>query len=136
MNCYFPNSFYKKLLGEVAIFNDFREYDPQLFENLGWILKNPVEGLELNFTYEMMYLGKREQIELVENGSNVAVTEENKQQYVNLICEHKMVKSIQHQMDAILKGFYSLVPKEELTIFNSTELELLISGLPDYDGIF
>lgn len=32
-----------------------------------------------------------------------------------------------------LEGFWQLVPRELITIFNDHELELLISGLPDID---
>lgn len=42
--------------------------------------------------------------------------------------------NIKAQIDAFLEGFYELVPKELISIFNFKELELLISGLPDFDG--
>jgi E3 ubiquitin-protein ligase HUWE1 len=32
-----------------------------------------------------------------------------------------------------LRGFYELVPREDISIFNYKELELLIAGLPDFD---
>lgn len=34
---------------------------------------------------------------------------------------------------AFLEGFWQLVPRELIAIFNDHELELLISGLPDID---
>jgi E3 ubiquitin-protein ligase HUWE1 len=34
---------------------------------------------------------------------------------------------------AFLEGFWQLVPRELICIFNDHELELLISGLPDID---
>lgn len=36
-------------------------------------------------------------------------------------------------MDAFLEGFYDIIPKHLISIFNEQELELLISGLPDID---
>lgn len=36
-------------------------------------------------------------------------------------------------MDAFLEGFYDIIPKSLISIFNEQELELLISGLPDID---
>lgn len=36
-------------------------------------------------------------------------------------------------MDAFLEGFYDIIPKQLISIFNEQELELLISGLPDID---
>jgi E3 ubiquitin-protein ligase HUWE1 len=32
-----------------------------------------------------------------------------------------------------LRGFYEMVPRELISIFNFKELELLIAGLPDFD---
>lgn len=39
-------------------------------------------------------------------------------------------------MDAFLEGFYELIPQELVSIFTYKELELLISGLPDYQSKF
>lgn len=36
-------------------------------------------------------------------------------------------------MDNFLEGFYELIPKDLISIFNYKELELLISGLPNFD---
>mmetsp|Transcript_105181 Transcript_105181/g.241055 ORF Transcript_105181/g.241055 Transcript_105181/m.241055 type:complete len:186 (-) Transcript_105181:185-742(-) len=68
-----------------------------------------------------------------ENGHNIAVTEENKRQYVQLMCEHKMTHSVKAQIDAFLQGLHEIVPPTLLSIFDDKELELLISGLPDID---
>lgn len=44
-----------------------------------------------------------------------------------------MTESIRPQLDAFLNGFYSIIPKSWINIFNEQELELLISGLPKID---
>lgn len=36
-------------------------------------------------------------------------------------------------MKAFLEGFYDIIPKRLISIFNEQELELLISGLPNVD---
>lgn len=72
-------------------------------------------------------------VELKANGANIAVTESNKLEYVKLVTHHKMTTSIQAQIDSFLSGFYEVVPRHFLDIFNDKELELLISGLPDID---
>ena len=45
----------------------------------------------------------------------------------------KMIRSIREQINAFLEGFYAIIPKNLISIFNEQELELLISGLPDID---
>lgn len=45
----------------------------------------------------------------------------------------RMTESIRKQLDAFLEGFYDIIPKRLISIFNEQELELLISGLPNID---
>lgn len=40
---------------------------------------------------------------------------------------------LKYRLDAFLEGFYDIIPKHLISIFNEQELELLISGLPDID---
>lgn len=86
--------------------------------------------------------GKTEIVDLKPNGSEIPVTDENKEEYVSLITDLKMTKSIEQQISSFLtvfvfhaklkrKGFHELVPRQYISIFNPYELELLISGLPN-----
>jgi E3 ubiquitin-protein ligase HUWE1 len=87
-------------------------------------------------------------VDLVEGGRNIAVTDDNKLDYVRLVAHHRMTAAILKQVttiplqsfsshlsqiDAFLDGFHELVPPELVSIFDAQELELLISGLPDID---
>lgn len=67
------------------------------------------------------------------NGKDKAVNNENKYDYFEKISFFKMYIEVQQQMDAFLKGFYELIPKNVISIFSYSELELLISGLPNFD---
>ena len=71
--------------------------------------------------------------DLKPNGADVPVTESNKREYVQLACQMKMTGSIRSQIKSFLEGFYDVIPKELISIFNEQELELLISGLPTID---
>jgi len=70
---------------------------------------------------------------LKEGGKKILVNNENKYEYVEKLTYFKLYKNIQEQIDAFLDGFYELIPKELVSIFNFKELELLISGLPNFD---
>ena len=75
------------------------------------------------------------------------VTDQNKQDYIKLVCQMKMTGAIRKQLQAFLEGFYDIIPRRWITldnnfinlfslsrliaIFNEQELELLLSGLPD-----
>lgn len=71
--------------------------------------------------------------DLKTNGRNIQVNEENKREYVKLVCQEKMIGSIRQQMDSFLEGFYEIIPKRLISIFDEQELELLIAGLPTID---
>lgn len=71
--------------------------------------------------------------DIIPNGRNVPVSEENKREYVKLVCQMKMTGAIRKQLNAFLEGFYDIIPKKLVSIFNEQELELLISGLPTVD---
>ena len=45
-----------------------------------------------------------------------------------------MAKDIQEQIEAFLEGFHEIIPANLISIFDSRELELMISGLPDIDS--
>ncbi len=82
---------------------------------------------------QVQEFGKTEVKELKPDGTNLVVTEANKREYVQLACQMKMTGSIQVQIKSFLEGFYEVIPKDLISIFNEQELELLISGLPSID---
>ena len=82
---------------------------------------------------QIQEFGKTEVKDLKENGRQLPVTEANKREYVQLACQMKMTESIKSQIKSFLEGFYEIIPKDLIAIFNEQELELLISGLPTID---
>ena len=82
---------------------------------------------------QIQEFGKTEVKDLKENGRQLTVTEANKREYVQLACQMKMTESIKSQIKSFLEGFYEIIPKDLIAIFNEQELELLISGLPTID---
>jgi E3 ubiquitin-protein ligase HUWE1 len=85
----------------------------------------------LNF--QIQEFGITEVRELKPSGSKILVTEENKKEYLKLVCQMKMTGAIRKQLNAFLDGFYDIIPKRLISIFNEQELELLLSGLPTID---
>ncbi|EGE04949.1 DNA binding protein URE-B1 [Trichophyton equinum CBS 127.97] len=86
-----------------------------------------------NFSVEVEDFGETRVIDLVENGRNIPVTQENKEEYVQHVVEHRLTGSVKEQLDHFLRGFHDIIPADLISIFNEQELELLISGLPEID---
>lgn len=104
-------------------------------KGLAFLMEHEVSelGYDLTFSTEVQEFGVTEARDLKPNGRNIIVTEENKMEYIRLVCQMKMTGAIRKQLNAFLEGFYDIIPKRLISIFNEQELELLISGLPNID---
>ncbi|KAF8790741.1 E3 ubiquitin-protein ligase HUWE1 like protein [Argiope bruennichi] len=135
LESYFTRSFYKHILGKNVKYTDMESEDYSFYQGLVFLLEHGVNelGYELTFSVEVQEFGVTEIRDLQPNGRNIPVTEENKNEYVKLVCQEKMTGAIRKQLKAFLEGFYEIIPKRLISIFNEQELELLISGLPNID---
>merc|ERR1712014_19212 len=63
------------------------------------------------------------------------VTEENKLEYLNLLCEHFLCGDMQEQINVLLQGFWDICPKSDLLLLGIThrDLAILISGYSTLD---
>lgn len=134
LDAYFTRSFYKHILGLKPTYHDIEAQDPEYYKSLKWMLENDITGI-FDYTMSTEYdeFGKQTIFDMIPNGRNIPVTEENKADYVRLVTEVRMTKTIEKQIEAFKAGFYELIPHEDVKIFNELELELLMSGLPDID---
>mmetsp|Transcript_9714 Transcript_9714/g.19497 ORF Transcript_9714/g.19497 Transcript_9714/m.19497 type:complete len:1063 (+) Transcript_9714:3-3191(+) len=135
LDSHFTRSLYKHMLGKEPTHHDMEAIDPDYYKNLKTILEYNLGDLclELTFSVEDHSFGRNQVVDLIPNGRNIPVTEENKAKYVSLVCKNRMTTAISSQIKAFLDGFHELVSKELIQIFTPRELELLISGLPDID---
>ncbi|XP_066247369.1 E3 ubiquitin-protein ligase HUWE1 isoform X2 [Euwallacea similis] len=135
LECYFTRSFYKHILGIPVKYTDMESEDYSFYRGLVYLMENNINnlGLDLTFSTEISEFGVTETRDLIPNGRHFPVTEENKMEYVRLVCQMKMTGAIKQQLTAFLEGFYDIIPMRLISIFNEQELELLISGLPNVD---
>ncbi|KAJ2695632.1 E3 ubiquitin-protein ligase tom1 [Coemansia sp. RSA 1285] len=134
LDAYFTRSFYKHILGRKVDYRDMEAIDPSYYKSLEWILENDITDVfEETFSIEVDNFGQHRVIDLIENGRDVLVAEENKAEYVRLVTEQRLYGAIKDQIKAFLTGFHDVIPKDLISIFNEQELELLISGMPDID---
>lgn len=135
LDAHFTRSLYKHMLGIKPTHDDMEAIDPDYYKNLKTILEYNLDelGLDLTFSTEDHSFGRTRMVDLLPNGRNSPVTEQNKSTYVSLVCQHRMTTAIKSQIKAYLDGFHELVSPELVQIFSPRELELLISGLPDID---
>uniref|UniRef100_A0AAY4D4V5 E3 ubiquitin-protein ligase HACE1 n=1 Tax=Denticeps clupeoides TaxID=299321 RepID=A0AAY4D4V5_9TELE len=135
VNIYFTRSFYKHILGIPVNYQDVSSIDPEYAKNLQWILDNDISdlGLELTFSVETDVFGAMEEVPIKPGGTSIQVTQENKEEYVQLVTELRMTRAIQPQINAFLLGFHTFIPPSLIQLFDEFELELLLSGMPEID---
>ncbi|KOX75810.1 E3 ubiquitin-protein ligase HUWE1 [Melipona quadrifasciata] len=135
LECYFTRSFYKHILGILVKHTDMESEDYSFYKGLVYLTEHNIAdlGYELTFSTEVNEFGVNDVRDLIPNGRNIVVTEETKLEYIRLVCQMKMTGAIRKQLNAFLEGFYDIIPKRLISIFNEQELELLISGLPNVD---
>jgi len=133
VDVHFTRSFYKHLLGVKVNYDDVASIDEEYAKNLQWILDNDITdmGLGLTFQVETDVFGAMREIELLPNGSKISVTQENKDEYVQLVTELRMTGAIRTQIDYFLTGFYQVVPAKYLQLFTETELDFILTGSTD-----
>ncbi|KAF1775863.1 HECT domain [Phytophthora cactorum] len=121
----------KHVLGIPISFSDLEFLDEELHRNCKWLRgNNHVEALCLTFS---VMLENGTEVDLKENGRNIDVTDDNKEEYLRLILEHRMLDSIADQLQEFLMGIYDVVPKALLSVFDYQELELILCGIPTID---
>ncbi|CAH1112298.1 unnamed protein product [Psylliodes chrysocephalus] len=130
----FTLPFYKQLLNKQITLQDIEGVDPELHRSLTWMLENNINGvLDTTFSVENNSFGIIKVHELKADGASVAVTEENKREYVKLYVNYRFMRGIEQQFLALQKGFSELIPSTSLRPFDERELELVISGIGSID---
>lgn len=119
--------------------DDLMQEDPALARTLQTLLDRPIEelGVEPTFscTLEASVESGNTLVELVPGGSQIDVTDENKEEWVTKLVEYKLVTSVTEQADAFRQGMLDVLSEAALCLFNADELksELAGAGLDELD---
>jgi len=121
--------------GYRANINDLRDLDEALYQGLLTLKNYPgnVEDMGLTFTVtDEVPLGngrsKAVEHDLMPNGSNTAVTNENRLIYISRMARYRLQAQSQRQTHAFLRGLSNIIQPSWLSMFNQSELQTLIGG--------
>lgn len=123
----------RKPLTEDAV----READPDFFRHRVETLLRPggVVDLEAALCEPLTFVSAPTDLrpspqELVCGGVDIAVTEQNKAEYVRLLCEERICGGVRRELRCFLQGFWDLLPPEVLKAqrVTASELAMFISG--------
>jgi atrophin-1 interacting protein 5 (WW domain-containing E3 ubiquitin protein ligase 1) len=131
----FTLPFYKKMLNKKVTLKDLESVDTEFYNSITWIQNNDIDEcqMELYFVIDYELLGEIKHCELKEGGKDIAVNQENKEEYIELLVEWRFNRGIEQQTKAFFQGFTSVFPLEWLQYFDERELELLLCGMQEID---
>ncbi|KAG2733004.1 hypothetical protein G9P44_003994 [Scheffersomyces stipitis] len=112
--------------------NDLNYLDHELFMGLMKLVKMPeqeLDSLDLNFTVNETLKGKNYVFDLLPpNGENTKLNSSNKLSYIHQISNFKLNQSLHIQTKYFIEGLFGLISSSWLSMFDSFELQMLISG--------
>ncbi|KAL2147305.1 hypothetical protein VTI28DRAFT_10295 [Corynascus sepedonium] len=118
-----------------ANINDLRELDEELYQGMLRLKNYPgdVRDLALDFTVtdQISLPGEPFQTvtrNLIPNGENTPVTNENRPLYISYVARHRLVVQPYAQTRAFLRGLGMIIDPGWLSMFNQNELQRLVGG--------
>ncbi|KAF8322685.1 HECT-domain-containing protein [Clavulina sp. PMI_390] len=120
-------------LGKQSYLDDLQSLDPELYQGLVFLkhYDGKVEDLSLNFTVTREEFGVTKSIDLIANGSNTPVTQENRIRYIFLVAHYHLNTQIKKQSEALFEGVSDMIDPKWLRMFNQKELQILIGGVEE-----
>lgn len=118
------------ILGRGNSIDDLQLVDPQQFRSLQMLKDlDCVSDAELYFSVDEDAFGTVEVVDLVPNGRNVRVTNENVISYLHLMANYILVKRNKDETAAFAAGIFEILPRSTITfLFHQREMQQLISG--------
>ncbi|GAA5901495.1 ubiquitin-ubiquitin ligase HUL5 [Sporobolomyces salmoneus] len=130
----FAAFFLAKWLGKQSYLDDLASLDPELYAGLLKLKNYPgnvEEDLSLNFTVTDEDFGVSRTIDLIPNGSEIPVTNENRMQYIVLMSNYRLNVQIAQQSKAFERGMFEIIPERFLRLFNAPEMAILVGGVDE-----
>ncbi|CAF3302124.1 unnamed protein product [Rotaria socialis] len=134
----FPPILYRKLMGKVGTFEDLETSHPTIYKSLKSLLsfdeQQQGETIENAFgsTFQVGITdatGSRVVYDLKENGENMPVTSDNRQEFVRLYSDLILNRSVEKQFHPFFHGFLLVTRDSSLRkLFRPDEIELLVAG--------
>ncbi|CAD8051213.1 unnamed protein product [Paramecium sonneborni] len=128
----FPQVVFKKLMNEPTCFEDLKELDLDLYKGLNTLDEYDQNNIEdvfsLNFTINEVAWDNINLVELLPNGTQILVTQQNKHEYIKLCTNYYLNESIKIPFQSFQKGFWKVVEGNGIKLFSGSELQQLIVG--------
>ncbi|CAF0730839.1 unnamed protein product [Didymodactylos carnosus] len=138
---------YRKLMGKLGTFEDLEKSHPMIYQSLERLLSyNEItEGGNIEDIFSLTFrvsltdaTGSRLTYDLKEDGDNILVTNDNREEFIRLYSNFILNKSIEKQFNPFYHGFLLVTHGSYLRkLFRPDEVELLVAGsqVLDFDQL-
>ncbi|XP_063243529.1 probable E3 ubiquitin-protein ligase HECTD2 [Bacillus rossius redtenbacheri] len=151
LDLHFPSVCYRKLLSPPVVpsshsdsvgvvkspgMDDLAEIMPDVARGLGELLAyegNVEEDMCMSFQVSLEEYGDVKTYDLKEGGENTPVTNDNRDEYVDLYLDWILNAAIYDQFRAFYLGFHSVCASNALIMLRPEEVEMLVCGSPTLD---
>jgi E3 ubiquitin-protein ligase NEDD4 len=121
---------YKHILAWPIMFGDLNDLlDEEYYNSLKGLrdMGADMEYVGVHFTI-VEDLGAKYSVELIPDGANVDVTEENLPEFIGAYLKYRLFGRYEQQINELLLGFFDVIPEPFMSIFDyqAKELELLM----------
>ncbi|XP_061439031.1 probable E3 ubiquitin-protein ligase HERC6 [Rhineura floridana] len=130
----FPLAAFKKLIGRKPTLDDLKELSPVLGKSLQAVLDYKDSDIEENLQLFYSISWDNMDIDLIPNGSLVAVNNANKKDFINKYVDYIFNKSVEGIFQEFKRGFNKLLPEPVVEhFFEPQELMDVAIGNANYD---
>lgn len=134
LSAHLTRALYKHLIRQPITIEDFEFLDPQEYNSLKYMKENSIENILFEtFSVTQDRFGEKVDVDLCPGGSKKDVTDENKEEYINLKIQYIAYESKKEQIERFLQGFWEVVPTDLMQVFDPEELEKVMCGVPEID---
>lgn len=137
INLPFPLALYKKILGESVDISDLKDMMPTVGRSMQQLLDytgdDVAEVFALTFSITQDVFGEIRTVQLKANGDEIAVTQENKQEFLDLYIDYVFNKAVEGPFKHFMEYFQGVCGGHILNLFRAKELMAIVVGNDDYD---
>ncbi|KAF7722836.1 putative E3 ubiquitin-protein ligase HTD2 [Apophysomyces ossiformis] len=136
LDLHFPLALYKHLMNIDVGLSDLEQLDPSLGRGLKHLLSfdGDIEAeYDQTFQINVESYGHVYTFDLKPTGSTIQLTNENREEFVELYIRFILYKSVKKQLLAFQEGFRLVCQDSAIKIFRPEEVEQLICGSSDLD---
>jgi len=131
----FNSCFIKMVLRHPVGLSDLKDLDEMLHKNLQWVLDGEAEVLEAQeMTFSWAADDQKSEVALCPGGLTKKVTDENREEFVQLVLKHHTTGKMGTQAEAVRRGILNVIPMEGLlNMLSEPEFSTILAGVHELD---